>query len=138
MALGERDFDKAESRMAELRGDVRVVAACYDGAARRIVVSLDSGLDLTFPPELAQGLAGAAAADLAEIEIGPAGLGLHWPRLDADLYVPALLGGAFGSRRWMAARLGAAGGRVRSAAKAASSRENGRKGGRPRKSAAKG
>ena len=29
----------------------------------------------------------------------PNGLGLHWPQLDADLYVPALIEGAFGSRR---------------------------------------
>jgi hypothetical protein len=91
-----------------------------------------------FPPQLAEGLAGAAPADLGEIEISPAGLGLHWPRLDADLYVPALLQGVFGTRQWMAAQLGAAGGRARSEAKAASARENGRKGGRPRKNASNG
>jgi hypothetical protein len=35
---------------------------------------------------------------------------LHWPKLDADLYAPALLQGIFGSRKWMtghAARLSA-------------------------------
>ena len=71
--------------------------------------------------------------NLAEIEISPAGLGLHWPRLDADVYVPALLQGVFGSKSWIARQLGAAGGHARSAAKAAASRENGRKGGRPSK-----
>src|SRR5437868_3887052 len=79
--------------------------------------------------------AGATPADLAQIEISPAGLGLHWPRLDADLYVPALLQGALGSKGWMARQLGAAGGRARSKAKVAASRENGRRGGRPRKTA---
>ena len=71
--------------------------------------------------------------NLADIEISPAGLGLHWPKLDADLYVPALLQGVFGSKKWMARQLGAEGGRARTAVKIAASRANGRKGGRPRK-----
>jgi len=41
------------------------------------------------------------------------GLGLHWPKLDADVYVPALLQGVFGSKQWMAAQLGAVGGKAR-------------------------
>jgi len=49
---------------------------------------------------------------------------LHWPQLDADLYVPALIEGAFGSRRWMQ-HIGELGGSARSAAKAKASRENG-------------
>jgi len=84
---------------------------------------------------MAKGLAGASPDDLAKIEISPTGLGLHWPRLDADLYVPALLQGVLGSRSWMAAQMGAAGGKARSAAKSAAARKNGRKGGRPRRTA---
>ncbi len=33
------------------------------------------------------------------IEITPTGLGLRWPKLDADHYLPALLDGVFGSPR---------------------------------------
>jgi len=51
--------------------------------------------------------------------------------------VPGLLQGTFGTRRWMAGELGAAGGKARSTAKVAAARENGRKGGRPRKAAQK-
>ena len=80
-------------------------------------------------------MTGASPDSLADIEISPAGLGLHWPRLDADLYVPALLQGVFGSKSWMARQLGAEGGRSRTIAKVAASRQNGRKGGRPRKAA---
>jgi hypothetical protein len=82
---------------------------------------------------LAEGLAGTPPENLADIEISPAGLGLHWPRLDTDLYVPALLQGVFGSKSWIARQLGAAGGRERIVAKDSASREKGRKGGRPKK-----
>jgi hypothetical protein len=53
--------------------------------------------------------------------------------LDADIYLRALLEGFLGSRRWMAAQMGKAGGRVSTKAKAAASRRNGKLGGRPRK-----
>lgn len=135
MVVTEREFAQAEARMRPLREAGHAVAARYHKRSRRVVVSLDTGVQITFPARDVEGLADAAADDLAQIEISPAGLGLHWPRLDADVYLPALLQGVFGSRSWMATQLGAAGGRVRSAAKTAASRENGRKGGRPRKTA---
>lgn len=133
MAITETEYSKAEQRMQALREHGHAVAARYDRRRARVVVSLNTGVEVTFPPELAEGLADAAPDDLARIEISPSGLGLHWPRLDADLYVPGLLAGAFGSNRWMAAQHGAAGGSVRSAAKTRSARANGRLGGRPRK-----
>jgi hypothetical protein len=34
-----------------------------------------------------------------------AGFNLHWPALDVDLYVPALLAGVFGTRSWIAREL---------------------------------
>ncbi len=135
MAVTEQDVQQAEKRMGVLREGGFAVSARYDRRAARIVVALNTGVEIAFPPSLAEGLSGASASDLAEIEITPAGLGLHWPKLDADVYVPALLQGVFGSRRWMAAQLGAAGGHARSRLKAATARENGRKGGRPRKAA---
>jgi hypothetical protein len=111
----------------------RAVAVRYDRRADRIVVTLNTAVDMSFSPRDAQGLENASADELAAIEIMPPGFGLHWPKLDADLYVPALLEGMLGSRHWMAARLGAAGGRSRSKAKVAASRENGKLGGRPAK-----
>ena len=54
-----------------------------------------------FPVALAEGLADAPPSKLKKIKISPNGRGLHWPLLDADLYVPGLIEGAFGSRRWM-------------------------------------
>jgi len=133
MAVTEQDVQQAQKRMAALRENGFAVSARYDRRTSRIVVNLNTGVQIAFPTRLAEGLADASPDDLAEIEVAPAGLGLHWPKLDADVYVPALLQGVLGSKRWMAAELGAAGGKARSRTKAAAARENGRKGGRPRK-----
>jgi hypothetical protein len=111
----------------------RTVSASYDRRRGRIFIRLSSGLDLSFSPRDAQGLEEATPAQLARIEISPSGLGLHFPSIDADLYVPDLLMSFMGSRNWMAARLGALGGKSRSAAKVAAAKRNGRRGGRPRK-----
>jgi len=78
-----------------------------------------------------QGLDSATPWQLAEIELSPSGLGLHFPRLDADLYIPGLLNGLMGSAQWMAARLGSIGGRSRSLKKQTAARANGKHGGRP-------
>jgi len=135
MAITELEMKKAERSMEAAREAGHAVSARYDRRRSRVVVALSTGVELAFPTRLAEGLADASPENLAEIEISPAGLGLHWPRLDADLYVPALLQGVFGSKSWVARQLGAEGGRSRTVAKVAASRENGRKGGRPRKAA---
>ena len=132
MAITEQDLQQAEKRMAVVREAGHAISARFDRRRSRVVVALNTGVELAIPTLLVEGLSGATPEDLADIEISPAGLGLHWPRLDADLYVPAMLQGIFGSKSWMARQLGAEGGRARSAAKVAASRTNGRKGGRPK------
>ncbi len=139
--MGEPTAEEFAS--AKVRGEARMrgpraESACYEPSRDRVVVRLTTGAEFAFSPREVQGLQDAAAADLSAIEIDSFGLGLHFPKLDADLYVPALLEGIFGSKRWMAARLGAAGGRARTPAKAAASRANGNRGGRPRKNSAPG
>ena len=105
----------------------------YARGMAQIIIVFDSGIELRFSPKQAQGLEQARPADLADIEITPSGLGIHFPRLDADLYLPALLEGFLGSRHWMAAQMGKKGGTVSTKQKAAAARENGKKGGRPKK-----
>lgn len=135
MEISEQEFQAAVLRGEEVRRNGYAVSAEYDARQNRLVVGLSNGVVIMVPVHLLEELAEAGAEDLAEIEISPAGLGLHWPRLDADVYVPALMQGVFGTRRWMAALLGAAGGKASTKAKAAAARANGAKGGRPGKHA---
>ena len=130
------EIKRANARATRLRNaGPTAISARYDRRSGRVVVRLTSGLDVGFSPGDTQGLETAKPAQLDAIEISPSGLGLHFPKLDADLYLPALLEGVLGSRRWMAAHLGERGGRARSAVKSAASRRNGKLGGRPRKTA---
>jgi len=112
------------------------VAARYDRRNRKVVIDLSSKLTLSFSPEDAQGLENAKSSELEVVEVTPSGFGVHFPKLDADLYIPGLLEGLMGSKKWMAARLGQIGGRSRSRAKKAAARANGKLGGRPRRGAA--
>jgi hypothetical protein len=111
----------------------RAVAAHYDPHTARVVVDLANGCTYAFPARLAQDLQNATASDLACIEVDGLGFNLHWPALDADIYVPALVAGIFGTRAWMARELARVAGQATSPAKAAAARANGARGGRPRK-----
>ena len=133
MALNDT-LEAADERAQALRKTLpRAVSARYDEETGRVVIDLSTKLSVSFFPRDAQGLEHAKASELDDIEISPSGFGIHFPKLDADLYVPALLDGFLGSRKWMAARLGQLGGRSQSRAKKAASRANGRLGGRPAK-----
>ncbi len=72
---------------------VRATSAQYDPASGHVVVRLSTGMALSFDPRLAAGLEHAQPSDLSQIEVSPSGGGLHFPALDADLYVPSLLAG---------------------------------------------
>ena len=96
----------------------------------RVHIELNNGCAFEFPTDQAEELVGAKAADLRVIEIQAGGLSLYWPKLDADLYVPTLVRGVLGTKRWMA-EIGAAGGKASTVAKAAAARANGKLGGRP-------
>ncbi|HEX9199573.1 MAG TPA: DUF2442 domain-containing protein [Acidobacteriaceae bacterium] len=109
--------------------------AHYDPASGNVFVRLSIGIGIFFSPDDVEALQGATPAQLKEIEITPSGLGIHFPKLDEGINVPNLLDGLTGTRKWMAARLGAQGGKARSLAKRTAARANGALGGRPRKSA---
>lgn len=64
----------------------------------------------------------ASHDDLANVEVEGLGFGLHWPAPDADLYVPALVAGIFGTRNWVTRELARRAGQTKSSAKAAARR----------------
>jgi len=130
--LTDAQIDAAAERGRSARlNEPRAASARYDGRLDRVIVELTNGCTFAFPPRLAQGLQAATAEQLAQIEILGAGSGLHWEALDADLSIPGLLAGLFGTKAYMARHAG----RTTSSAKAAAARANGVRGGRPRKSA---
>ncbi|MGD0347635.1 MAG: DUF2442 domain-containing protein [Terracidiphilus sp.] len=135
MAKNDR-FEVANRKARKLQCEVpRALSAHYDRRIGRVVIQLSTGIDVAFSPRDAEGLEKATPAQLAKVEISPSGFGIHFPKIDADLYLSGLLMGFLGSRNWMASRLGTLGGKSRSAAKVAAAKKNGRRGGRPRNNA---
>lgn len=132
--IDDEKFEAANRRGAAKKAAFpTVVAVRYDRRVSRIVITLGSGLDLAFSPHNVQGFESARPADLDVIEVSPSGLGVHFPKLDADLYVPSLVEGFLGTKNWVAAQNGKAGGKASTAAKGLAARENGKLGGRPKK-----
>ncbi|QEE47101.1 DUF2442 domain-containing protein [Rhizobium sp. WL3] len=130
----EGQFDAAEARgRAMLETEPRAVGARYEAKSGRVVLDLANGCVYAFPTALIEDLQGASAADLGAVEIDGLGFNLHFPALDVDLQVPALIAGIFGTRAWMTRELARRAGQVTSEAKAAAARTNGAKGGRPRR-----
>jgi hypothetical protein len=127
-------FAKAEALGREMLAmEPRASAARYDRETGRLVIDLLNGCTYAFPARLVQDLQNASADKLAGVEVDGLGFNLHWPALDVDLYVPALVSGIFGTRAWITRELARVAGQTKSPAKAAASRSNGTKGGRPRK-----
>ncbi len=92
--MTDTEFEAANRRGAAKKAAFPpAVAVRYDRRIARVVISLASGLEIAFAPRDVQGLENAHPSDLAGAEISPSGLGVHFPKIDADLYSPALLDG---------------------------------------------
>ena len=98
-----REYKRALERAAAADAtEPRARFARFDRRSRRVIVELRNRARFIFPPDLVEGLRGAPVADLARVEVSPSGSGLHWPTLDVDFGLPALMAGVFGSAAWMA------------------------------------
>ena len=126
---GKRRRSSAETPAADWARDAR-----YLPRTQTLRIELHSGVCVEVPATLIEVLADAAPKQRATLELAEDGYAIWWPLLDEGVTVPNLVAGALGSRAWMR-ELGRHGGSARSPRKAAAARVNGRKGGRPRKSA---
>jgi hypothetical protein len=109
----------------------RAVRAWYDAERNLVMFEMKNRCVFGFPPPEVPywGLNEATPGQLAQVETE--GEVLHWEDIDADISVPGLLLHLLNVKAWYAKWLGGA----KSEAKAAAARENGKKGGRPRKQA---
>ncbi len=134
-----QQFEEATKRGQEtLDSSPKAKTISYNAKSKRIVIELESGVSAIIPIDLIEILQNATPEQIKDVEVAVEGLYLRWKSLDEDLFVPNLLQGVFGTRRWMdnlkehLSQAGRKGGASRSEAKRRSSAENGKKGGRPR------
>lgn len=133
MAMTDRQMQAARTRAHELKSHVpQATGAAYNPDTGLVCIRLSNGIVIGLPAAQTQGLEVASTKDLSTIRISPSGYGIHFPKLDVDLYLPALMEGIFGTKAWMAER-GRKGGQAVTKAKKAAARANGKLGGRPRK-----
>ena len=100
--VSETELKEARRRMREMRKNVpHAVAAIYLPRLKRILVTLSDGFEIALDPERIQTLENAKPSALKKIEINAAGYELFFPALDDGLWVPGLLQGLTGTRKWM-------------------------------------
>jgi len=114
------------------RTATKIRAVRYDKGGDKIVADLSTGATLTVPRRAVPGFAKASTEHLVDVAITPGGEGLWSEAADDGALLEQLLILAAGE-----ATLGSIGARInaskKSPARAAASRANGVKGGRPRK-----
>jgi Protein of unknown function (DUF2442) len=100
----QAQIDGARQAGAELDAtEPRAFKAWYDEIGDRVFIELRNKVVMGFPPALLQGLREATPEQLMAVEITSSGYGLHWETLDADLSVPQLVTGVYGTQKWMSA-----------------------------------
>lgn len=129
--VSDAELAHAKQRWEEERAQRPVpLGVRFDAVSGRLVLEFANGAAFMVPARSLEGLSVATDEQLAEVEL-LGETGLHWESLNVDYSISGLMSGVFGSRSFMEVQR--KGGQSRSAAKAAASRANGAKGGRPRK-----
>lgn len=126
----DAEIEAALARAKAHHNDPVALAVEHVPSLNLLIVTLSNERRLVLPVEDVQGLGNATHRQIQNYELLGRGTGIHFPDLDVDLYVPALMEGVYGNRRWMA-ELGKKGGSSKSEAKRRAAKANGAKGGRP-------
>lgn len=127
----ERQYREATKRGEEsLKHDPRASFAKYENG--RVTVGLTSGWSFSFDPRIYRGLKNASDEELADVSVLGFGFVLEWEKIDQHLGVSSLVLDMIG-KKFLNAESARRRGEVTSERKKASSRTNGKLGGRPRK-----
>jgi hypothetical protein len=89
--ISDQDIDLARREGSKAMELIRAVAARYHANRLGIEIDLSSGWSVLVPKNFSHRTAAASDADCATIQILDSGLGLHWPKLDEDWYVPSVI-----------------------------------------------
>ncbi len=122
------DYAEARARGAT-NAMFNAASVRFDDATSTLAITLHSGVEVVLPlASLPLYLRDAAPVDLGTFELLGLGSGIHWPALDVTMGVSVMIREAIGAFEGQKR-----GGRAKSEAKTAAVRENGKKGGRPRR-----
>lgn len=129
----DEQYEDATKKAAEndLK-EPRLKSVKYNKRTKKIILELINGASFICPVNLIQGLSNVSDEDLSQVKVTPSKSGISWDQLDIYFNIVSLMSGLFGNKSWMS-ELGRAGGRVKSLNKSITSKENGKKGGRPKK-----
>ncbi len=97
-----QQFNEATKRGQDtLTNSPKAKAVSYNAKSKRIVIELESGVSAIIPINLIEILQNASDRQIRDVELAVEGLYVRWKSLDEDLFVPNLLQGVLGTRKWM-------------------------------------
>jgi hypothetical protein len=89
--ISDHDIDLARQEGLKAMDSIRAIAARYLPTRERVEIDLSTGWSIVVPKNFSDRTADGSPAQCAHIEIIDSGLGLHWPQLDEDWYVPSVI-----------------------------------------------
>jgi hypothetical protein len=134
VVLSDKEIEAARERGRDIANSPSAVEEVRAMPDRMLFFLFKNGARLEIPLAAIDELSEATESDLREIVISPLRDSISLPPLDVDIYVPGLISDVLNSNA--ASNFARLGGSKRTPKKRAAARANGRKGGRPKKSAA--
>lgn len=129
----DNQIEAAIAKQLEVENtQLKASVVSYNRKTKKLIIQFENGCEFSCPVLLLQGVSELSDDEISQVKLTPVGWGVTWEDADIDLGVNELVQGIFGTKAWMK-KIAAKGGRSKSEKKKAASRENGKKGGRPRK-----
>ncbi len=101
IGMTDEEIDEAIAA-AEKEPDLQAArTAQYLRETRLLLICLKSGQRMAFPVEDLEDIKGATDEDLSEVELYGSGTAIHFTKFGHGVYIPALVEGVYGSKKWM-------------------------------------